>query len=205
MSLLPLLLAALSWGASSPREEARVLFQAGLRAHADGDAKGALKKWRRCLEVAPPRSPERGDCALFEDMHGRSRAQDADDAHPRARRAHRAGLVAYRAGDTAQAGRLWRACLANAPAGSAVVQDCLTSLELVKAPSAPAPTVRAPRARSEDAARRVYMEGMVLFQKGDEAGAERAWNECLELAPPRGPTELDCRAGLGFLASRRGR
>lgn len=198
---LALLAASLCAAAADPAEKARRLHQQALRAHVDGKRSAALKKWRRCAELAPEGSRERNACALFADMHGENRPADESSAFPDAARHYRDGAAAFKKGRKADADREWRLCLESSRAGTGVFQDCLTALELVPRP-APLPA-STPLTRSEETAGRLYMRGMVAYQAGEFAGAAGAWQECLQFALPGGTWERDCRAGLELLESKR--
>ncbi len=212
-SLLAVLVAASAF-AATPAETARAAFRSGLLAHIDGDLPRALAHWRRCLMVAPEGSRERADCDLYEDMYGASLPPDAPGRHPAARHAFRQGAKAYKGGDLRAAARLWREGLAASPEGSRDNQDNMTALQLVRsatpppaaAPVAPSAAAAAPRNAESDAqAKKAFMTGMMLYQGGDDAGAEKEWRRCLTLAVPGGNNESECKSFLEMLAARRKR
>lgn len=215
MNILLSALLAVSAFSATPAEKARAALRSGLLAHIEGDAPRALAHWRRCLMLAPERTQERADCDLYEDMYAASLPADAPGTHPASRRAFRQGAKAYRGGDLRAAARLWREGLAAAPEGSRDNQDNMTALALVRpapsaaaapAPAAPAPAASAPRTAESDAqAKHAFMTGMILYQKGDDAGAEASMRRCLSLAVPGGGNEQECKSFLEFLATRRRR
>lgn len=178
----------------SQRERERATTITRLHAEAEaaeaaGDPAGAAAAWGRILAVAPD------DPAVVENI-GRVRdrlsatadslAVTREDLGARTAELERLGflvraLEAYAVGKTDLATATLDSLLAVRPADE-------TALAL-RARIAPSSALTDPQVREQ--ARRLYVEGMRLFNAGDYAGAIRYWEELLALDPSNAAVRLN--------------
>lgn len=184
---LVLLLAVPALAAPAPRLKGqRAALKAALEAHMDGDDAKARRHLAACVKKAPETDDASG-CRIYLEWWAEGVKQADKPSDPYSRRLYSLGAEAYKKGELALAGAAWRECLEKSVVGTAVRNDCLAMIDLVPKPGVPA---------EEKAVREVYMEGFLLYGRGDFAGARKKWLICLDTAPKDGPTRSDCQAGL---------
>ncbi|HAZ08057.1 MAG TPA: hypothetical protein DCZ01_05940 [Elusimicrobia bacterium] len=168
-----------------PKDQ-RAELRAALEAHMDGDDAQARRHLAACVKIAPE-SDDASGCRIYLEWWAKGVKQGDKPSNPLSRRLYSLGAEAYKKGDRALAGAAWRECLGKSVVGTAVRNDCLAMIDLVPKTGVPA---------DEAASRGVYMEGFLLYGKGDAARAREKWLLCLDAAPKGGPTWSDCQAGL---------
>jgi hypothetical protein len=110
-----------------------------------------------------------------------------------------AGVEALLNKDDDAAARDWARCLRNAAKGSEDESNCrLFSGMLAErlAPKAPVPD-------ENGDARRAYLAGREDYLRGDYAGADRLWHECLAASDRDPASRPDCLMALELISARR--
>ncbi len=126
-------------------------------------------------------------------------AARAKDKPASARRCFLAGVEAHLKGHDAAAARDWVRCLALAAKGSDDESDCRLFSDMLReqrAPNAPVPDERS-------AARRAYVEGRKDYLKGDFAGADRRWRDCLDASDRDPASRTDCLMAVELTRARK--
>jgi tetratricopeptide (TPR) repeat protein len=176
------------------RQRERETTVTRLRAEAEmretaGDPAGAAAAWGRILAVSPD------DPTVVENL---GRVRDRLSATADSLVATRQDL-GVRAAEIERLGFLVRALEAYAGGKSELATATLDSLLVIhpqdetalalRAQIAPSSALTDPRVREE--ARRLYVEGMRLFNTGDYAGAIRYWEDLLALDPANSAVRLN--------------
>ncbi len=110
-----------------------------------------------------------------------------------------AGVEALLHRDDDAAARDWARCLRKAAKGSEDESNCRLFSGMLQERLAP----KAPVPDENGEARRAYVEGREDYLRGDFAGADRLWHECLAAADRDPASRPDCLMALELISARR--